>query len=422
MLLFSACQFLSNGGTEIPNELTGNLYLQGGMPSAYTEVILYPVDYVPGDAGSMAKRRITRTDSTGRFRFKNIPAGWYNVFSRQGLQNSMDSVFAFSDSITLSSGTREMPPDTLRHPGSLSGIVQLRAQDDPRTATVQLLGTDYSGSVDSNGRFQIPRVAQGIYPVRVITTLPDYAPGIQQVTVQSGRNDTLPDILILSYPKHFTINNSTSALWTFDILSNTGTIQDVVNGFLLTPSKPMPYEATSFGFAVAMNGTGQYFAIENHLELTISATGKVTYEARIYLDQYPAGSFMEASSVISLNRDLNLQINSDGSLQIWTRKLDLTATAYDYIPVSAPGVIPLKRWVDVAVALDQGAHQCYGYVDEKPVSLSVGFVNADPFEVLKSRLFVGNDSLNSQQFIGKIDELRISTSLVLGAGLPLVIK
>ena len=82
----------------------------------------------------------------------------------------------------------------------------------------------------------------------------------------------------------------------------------------------------------------------------------------------------------------------------------------------------MKRWVDVAVALDQGANQCYGYVDAKPVNLSVGFVNVDPFEALQARLFIGNDSLNSQQFIGKIDEIRISNSLILGAGLPLLLK
>ena len=180
----AAC--LSDGGTEIPNELTGNLYLSGGSAAVHAQVTLFPVDYLPGRQGGTAKQT-AYTDGKGRFSFSGMKPGQYNLVGKLG---ATDSLFCFLDSLQVS-GKTLAPADTLKLPGSVSGKIQLDTTDDPRTVTVQVVGTDYFGLVDSSGLFVLKNVPQGDYELRVITTLPDYAPAVKQVTVQSGQSDTL---------------------------------------------------------------------------------------------------------------------------------------------------------------------------------------------------------------------------------------
>src|SRR6185295_7266541 len=67
---------------------------------------------------------------------------------------------------------------------------------------------------------------------------------------------------------------------------------------------------------------------------------------------------------------------------------------------SASPVVPLHRWVDVAIAIDETNGQCYAYIDGQPFQLS-GTANSDPFRVSTSIFTVGEDSHDDQFFKGK---------------------
>ncbi len=213
--LLAACQ-LGGGGTEIPNELTGSVYLTGGQPAADAEVILYPVSYTPGNPDSAASLKTTHTDGSGRFSFSNVANGEYNILSRlasplektaasanvpesPAIQSIAYNLLAFSDSTLISGAAQELPPDTLRAPGSLVGKVQLQPQDDPRSSIVQLLGTDYYTNVDSAGNFTLDNLPQGTYRLQVTTFLTNYVPLFKEITILSGKADSLPQPLAPFY-------------------------------------------------------------------------------------------------------------------------------------------------------------------------------------------------------------------------------
>ena len=83
--------------------------------------------------------------------------------------------------------------------------------------------------------------------------------------------------------------------------------------------------------------------------------------------------------------------------------------------------VPLNQWVNVAIAVDQTVtpRQFYGYIDGQPVQL-FGTPTSLPIRIFPAPFMVGHNDVNSSLgFSGKIDEIRVSNSIVLGAGLPL---
>jgi hypothetical protein len=173
-----------DGGSELPNELKGQAVLKGGNPAALLKVGLYSVNYIPADSGSTGLSWTTRTDASGRYAFKDIPPGRYNLV---GIQ---DSLGFFRDSISIS-GDFFLGKDSLDKLGSLTGKVLLQPQHDPRNAVVQVMGTDIYVNVDANGRFTLSGLADGTYRLRVFVGLPNYVPLFKDIRVRAGMQDTL---------------------------------------------------------------------------------------------------------------------------------------------------------------------------------------------------------------------------------------
>jgi hypothetical protein len=135
----------------------------------------------------------TTTDKNGRYFFAGLPKGTYNIIAKK------DSLISFQDSVFISSNSSTVDPDTLGKPGSVTAIVGLQPNHDPGTVTVQVLGTDIYGNVDSDGRFTLRLLAKGTYNLRLVTTLLDYTPTYTSITAESSKNDTLYDTLWLKY-------------------------------------------------------------------------------------------------------------------------------------------------------------------------------------------------------------------------------
>lgn len=171
-----------------PHALSGRLLLPDGHPAAGAEVSFYPVDYHPRAA---AKRTAsgpdsTRTDGSGSFSVR-LPDGQYNVLAQA------DSLRAFQDSVTLSAEGLELSPLSLRTPGSIHGRVALQPNHNPRTAFIELLGSNFYVNVDDSGRFDLERIPEGIYTLAARTTESGYTSRFLSLEVHSGESVVLAE-------------------------------------------------------------------------------------------------------------------------------------------------------------------------------------------------------------------------------------
>jgi hypothetical protein len=135
----------------------------------------------------------TSTDTNGRYSYKGLAKGTYNIIAGN------DSLLSFQDSATITEDTAYIRIDTLGKPGSITAYAGVQQNDDPRTVTVQVLGTDIFSNVDASGRFTLAPLAKGTYNIRLTTIVPHYTATYITLTVQSGKNDTLQDTLWLIY-------------------------------------------------------------------------------------------------------------------------------------------------------------------------------------------------------------------------------
>jgi hypothetical protein len=191
---------------------------QAGTMSETDTAMIYNPDNTPA-VGAVVKffeatdstRTIayqTLTDTKGRYSTKALAKGVYNLlaYSAKGLakgandlSTTNDSLIAYQDSIIVLTDTVLVQPDTLEKPGSITGTIGLQPNHDPRTATVQVLGTDLYSNVDKDGRFTLSPVAKGRYNLRLVTTLPDYTPTYVTISTQGQKRDTLTDTLWLTF-------------------------------------------------------------------------------------------------------------------------------------------------------------------------------------------------------------------------------
>ena len=191
---------------------------QAGTMSETDTAMIYNPDNTPA-VGAVVKffvatdstRTIayqTTTDANGRYSTKALVKGVYNMlaYSARGLAKSAyvmsasdDSLIAYQDSIIVLTDTVLVQPDTLEKPGSITGIIGLQPNHDPRTATVEVLGTNIYSNVDQNGRFTLAPVAKGNYNLRLVTTLADYTPTYVTISTPGQKKDTLADTLWLTF-------------------------------------------------------------------------------------------------------------------------------------------------------------------------------------------------------------------------------
>lgn len=177
--------------------IAGRVVDAGGKGVAHAKVRVVAVDHNPGPGGSgsgdVADVVVTAAD--GSFETDSLPDGRYNLLSdKDGLVSFRDSVAVDPDSATRLAG------DTLKAPGSVSGVVRLQPGHDSRTVFLILLGTTtFSVPKDSTGNFQLGRLAEGEYRLRVLSTLDSYKPMDTTIRVRSGIDAALPDTLRLAY-------------------------------------------------------------------------------------------------------------------------------------------------------------------------------------------------------------------------------
>ncbi len=179
---------VNDGGVEIPNEVVGKEFIAGKGAASQAEIKLVPVGYVPGAQGPDSGRGALVsgvTDASGRFSFKNVVPGQYNVLV------SKDGMNSFRDSITITGKGQDLSSDTLKVPGALYGTVVIEPNHDTRMATIQVLGTTNYVNVDQQGHFSLNGLGAGTYRLRLVVGIDGYSPLFQETVVHSGKTDTL---------------------------------------------------------------------------------------------------------------------------------------------------------------------------------------------------------------------------------------
>jgi len=165
--------------------------------------VIYNPDLTPAQGVSVKIFRVddtTRTpvserftDSNGAYSLGVIAKGKYNIYAEN------DTSVAFQDSITVLDDTVLIHNDTLETPVELTGVIGLQPNHDPRTTTVQVVGTNLYSNVNEKGYFTLHRMAKGEFTLKLATTLPNYTTTFENITISPLTADTLTDTLWLIY-------------------------------------------------------------------------------------------------------------------------------------------------------------------------------------------------------------------------------
>ena len=141
------------------------LYNPGGSPAVNATVRFCKSGSDPRNDSGYS----TVTDAHGNYT-ATLDTGVYNIIARG------DSGMAFRDSIKVIKGdTVKPPPDTLKAPGSIRGVIRLQPGDDARTVFILLMGTNtWTKPDDSTGKFTVANLAEAAYDLRFISSLDNY--------------------------------------------------------------------------------------------------------------------------------------------------------------------------------------------------------------------------------------------------------
>lgn len=178
----------SGTNDETHTTITARVFLPDGATPAVGAV----VNLVPRDG--------VRASATGLVDDKGFPVVPKVADGLYAMTASSGPLTSWTDSVEVVAGRLWMErDDTLQKAGSIAGVVLLQPQHDPRTITVNVLGTDIWANVGLDGRFKLPELGAGLLRLRFQTTAPEYTPLFQTVRLKVSQDTLLPDTLRLPY-------------------------------------------------------------------------------------------------------------------------------------------------------------------------------------------------------------------------------
>jgi hypothetical protein len=188
VVLLVSCSGNRLTGTTDETVVTARVYNPDHSPAVNATVKVF-------DSGDTSRIPLyqTTTGKSGEYAITTLGNGMYNVLVGK------DSLGAFQDSMIIRNTYSTLANDTLALPVVLSGLVIMQPMHDPRTVTVQILGTDMYSNVSANGSFVIGRLPPGNYALRSVTTVAEYTPTYTWLTVPPLAQDTVRDTIELIY-------------------------------------------------------------------------------------------------------------------------------------------------------------------------------------------------------------------------------
>lgn len=227
----------------------------------------------------------------------------------------------------------------------------------------------------------------------------------------------------------YAVDSHTLALWKFDRRQGLDFPDSGPGGRAMTAQGALALKESPEDSALVLDGaTGLTVADAN--VMSVGPTGKLTYQARIWLDEYPPESNHNGYGfLMGKYEGMGLFIRSDGRLSVNNQKGNGSSWMW-YAPVTARNAVPLKKWVEVAAACDQAVPECYVYVDGRALPTYSYMVGEwyQPIPAYAGGLFRSSGSgftfgygSDGQKMRCKVEAVKISDALVLGAG-PRVIS
>lgn len=173
---------------ETHTTITARVFLPDGSTPAVGAI----VNLVPRDG--------VRASATGLVDDKGYPVVPRVADGLYAMTASSGPLASWTDSVEVVAGRLRLDrDDTLQKAGSISGVVLLQPQHDPRTITVNVLGTDIWANVGLDGRFKLPELGSGLLRLRFQTSVTEYTPLFQTVRLDESQDTLLPDTLRLSF-------------------------------------------------------------------------------------------------------------------------------------------------------------------------------------------------------------------------------
>ncbi|WP_419949575.1 carboxypeptidase regulatory-like domain-containing protein [Candidatus Palauibacter sp.] len=145
----------------------GEVSLDGFVEDELTEVRL-PAAHVfasyPASDGTVRRDLAVRTDSLGRYRLCDLPAGVaVELEAAYGLDAGLSQVVA------AEAGSEVRLAVEVTVPGTITGLVVNEGTGRPfRNVPVELVGTDFRAVSNTAGRFSIERLPPGAYRIRAV--------------------------------------------------------------------------------------------------------------------------------------------------------------------------------------------------------------------------------------------------------------
>jgi ligand-binding sensor domain-containing protein len=221
LLILHGCSKISGGltGTETGNGSAGTVAFKDGRAAAGAHVTLVPYDYDPVNSSPDDIRIVSSvTDNAGRYRFRNIIYGCYNLFcEKDGFKSFIDS-FYIADSVT------HLDTSFLQVPGSVKGYLMYPSGTKPLNSMLVVPGSLFYIRLDpKSGAFILPDFAPGRYSARVISSTVDYFQRMYSLHVLEDRSDSSETPLVMPG------NSITSILASSDSTVWVGTTNGLIN-------------------------------------------------------------------------------------------------------------------------------------------------------------------------------------------------
>lgn len=209
--------------------------------------------------------------------------------------------------------------------------------------------------------------------------------------------------------RHFAVDSGTVALWTFDTLVAGVAPDGSGNGHDLSAPVAPELDPSPFGKAAA-SGFG-YFQREFDSSLAPAPGRWIVYEARVFMDRYPSSALHNGRSVVlGFYEGPKMVVSDSGSIQIGGQRGEQDSWNWAG-GESARDVVPLGRWVDLAVACEEATGAILAWIDGVPVPMRDANGIRGRWRIPSTPFMVGKDSRDGQAFAGKIDEIRVSRQI-----------
>jgi hypothetical protein len=217
---------------------------------------------------------------------------------------------------------------------------------------------------------------------------------------------------------YFGINASTVALWTFNDATG-GVYADASgHGYNLSAPSAATLSVSPSGKSATFNGS---VASSSNPAIMIEGQDLITYDVRLWMDSYPSSSeFNGVVQILGSYAGVVLTVGYNGFIQVGAQIGGGSSWNW-FGGTSSSGVIPLGQWVTVTVSGDRLNGKVYAFINGVPLQLYNDVARTGVLRSDYPAPFLIGGTQSGQYFLGKIDEVRASNTLVQGVGLPTII-